>query len=204
MEEKNQSGIIPENYTGKIIDTTSFVDFESTEDAKAFFEVVKQRLLDVNSWYSLSGTATAEFQVVDNEGTEVNRPVQEGDFFKIDVPGPGPVAGDGYDWVRVEEIKSVADAGMESVGIRVRPTTNPQNNDDHIAHFYSEESTSNFTVTREGNRITAGIYDRNTKPNHDSGLADKARDLVVGLGAVTGFSKFQWQKLADGLLKKLV
>ncbi len=202
-EEKNQSGVIPEHYTGKVIDTESFVEFNSTEEAKAFFRVVKQRLLNVNAWHELAGAATAEFQVVDRSAREVDRLVQKGDYFKIDVPGPGPVAGEGYDWVKVEEINEVSEQDMESVGIRVRPSPSPQNTEEDIAHFYSEESTSNFTVTREGSRITAGIYDRNTKPNDEGGnLVDKARDLLVGLGAVNGFSKYQWKQLADGLLGK--
>lgn len=203
MEEKNQSGIIPDHKTGRPIDTVRTIELANAEEAQAFFNVAKKRLLGVNSWNELIGPSGAVFQIVDKEGNEVSRPVTEGDFFRINIPGPGTVAGEGYDWVRVEEVKAVSDAAMESVGIRVRPASNPRNDDDHIAHFYSEESTSNFTVTRENNKITAGIYDRNTKPNQDANLLDKARDLVVGLGAVAGFSKFHWDKLAEGLLRPL-
>lgn len=206
MGEQNQTGIIPENYTGTIIDTESSIEFETPEEAKAFFRIVRRRLLNVNMWHDLTGRATAEFQVVDKDGREVGRGVQQGDYFKIDVPGPGPFAGEGYDWVRVEAIREVSEAGMESVGIRVRPSTNPQepDTDAHpdVVHFYSEESTSNFIVTREGSRITAGIYDRNTKSNKEGDLIDKARHWLMGLGAVKGFSRFQWQRLADGLLGK--
>jgi hypothetical protein len=202
MEEKNQSGIVPDQHTGKIIDTESFVDCDSTEEARAFFEVVKERLLNVNSWSKLAGAATADFQVVDQEGREVNRPVRKGDYFKIDIPGPGSESGEGYDWVRVEEIKTVSEGDMDSVGIRVRPTANPQDTGEDVAHFYSEESTSNFTVTREGKRITAGIYDRNTKPNKEGDWVDKVRHWLVGLSAVVGFSKFQWHQLTEGLVSR--
>lgn len=201
MEEINHSDIVPEHYTGKIIDTESTIEFNSPDEAKSFFKTVRERLLDVNSWHQLAGVGTAEFQVVDKEGMEVDRPVQKGDYFKINVPGPGPASGEGYDWVRVEEIKEVSGPVVESVGIRVRPCPSPQNDDQEIAHFYSEESTSNFIVAREGQKITAGIYDRNTKPNKDAESLDKARDMVVGLVAVTGFSKFQWHQLAEGLLE---
>ncbi len=202
MKEKNQSGVIPKNYTGKIIDTERSVDFDSAAEAKAFFEVTSKRLLDVNSWGELAGVGTSDFQVVDPEGKEANRPVQQEDYFKVDVPGPGSMTGEGYDWVRVEEIKSVSEADMESVGIRVRPCPNPHNPDPEVAHFYSKESTSNFTVTREGKRITAGIYDRNTKLNKEGDLVDKARQFVVGLSAIAAFSKFQWHRLAEGLLER--
>ncbi len=202
MEEKNHSEIVPEQRTGKVIDTASSIEFENGEETKKFFEIVKERLLNVNSWHELTGAATAEFQLVDQDGKEVNRQVKKGDYFKIDVPGPGSASGEGYDWVKVEDVKTALEADTESVGIRVRPCPNPQNTDHDVAHFYSEESTSNFVVAREGNRITAGIYDRNTKYNHEGDGLDKLRHWVVGQSAVKAFSKFQWKRLADGLLER--
>ena len=201
-KEKNPSGMIPEHREGKEINTESTAELNSADEAKRLFSEAKQRLLNVNLWHEIAGTPSATFQLTDKEGREVNRTVEEGDHFKINIPGPGSVAGDGYDWVRVEEIKTREADDAESIGIRVRPAANPTTGENEIAHFYSEESTSNFIVTREGKKVTAGIYDRNTKPNTDANLLDKARDMVIGLSAVAGFSKFQWQKLADGLIEK--
>ncbi len=202
MKEKNQSGIIPGHHTGRIIDTVKSIECADTAEAREFFKEVQKRLLQVNRWHELMTGSPATFQVTDASGNEVDRMVTKGDHFKINIPGPGPAAGDGYDWVQVEEIRTVSEGDMESTGIRVRPSADPRTEDDEIAHFYSPESTSNFTVTREGNRITAGIYDRNTKPNTEGRSGDKARDLLVGLGAVAGFSRFQWDKLAAALLKR--
>lgn len=153
---KENEEIILEHYMGRTIDRDRSLVLDSTEEAKVFFEVVKARLLDVNSWGKLAGVATADFQVVDKDGKEVNRPVKQGDYFKIDVPGPGLLDGEGHDWVQVEELKYISDVGMESLGIRVRPSRNPQNTDEHISHFYFQESTSNFIVTREGEKNTQG------------------------------------------------
>lgn len=201
MKEKEE--IIPEHYTGRMIDTTRSLELDSIEEAEAFFEEVKARLLDVNAWGKIAGLATADFQVVDQDGREANRPVREGDYFKIDVPGPGSLDGEGYDWVRVEELKYFSDEHEESLGIRVRPSQNPQRANEHISHFYSQESTSNFIVTRQGKKITAGVYDRNTKPNTEGEHPlDKARHWVVGLSAVVWFSKFQWHQLVKGLLDR--
>jgi hypothetical protein len=202
MEEKNQSGIIPEHHTGRIIDTVKAIECPTVEEAKAFFKEAQNRLLQVNRWHEIMGGPTAMFKVTDQDGNEADRMVRKGDYFKINIPGPGPSAGEGYDWVQVEEVRTVSEGDMESTGIRVRPSSDPRNENPHVAHFYSEESTSNFIVTREGKKITAGIYDRNTKPNTDAGIKDKARDLLIGLGAVAGFSKFQWDKLAEALVRK--
>jgi len=202
-DEKNYTGIIPENEEGKIIDTTSSIDFDTDEEAKTFFTVVKSRLLDVNRWHDTAGALSASFQLVDESCKEVDRPVQKGDYFKIDIPGPGTASGEGYDWVKVEDLQIVSEGDVESVGLRVRPVPSPVNEKKDIAHFYSEDSTSSFTVTREKNKITAGIYDRNTKPNKDAEtVVDKVRDTVAGTGAVTIFSKLQWKSLANGLLSR--
>lgn len=202
MEEKNHTGIVPENKTGDVINSVHSIELGNNDEARAFFNIVKQRLLDVNSWHKIAGMLTASFQLTDKDGSEVSRIVSKGDYFKINIPGPGSVAGEGYDWVQVEEVNVTSDGEMESAGIRVRPSSNPKTNSEEIAHFYSEDSTSNFIVTREGNKITAGIYDRNIKPNKDANLVDKTRDMVIGLGAIAAFSKFQWDKLTQGLLKR--
>lgn len=202
MKEKNYTGVVPEQHTGQAIDAESSVELKDESAAKAFFNLVKDRLLNVNNWHELAGTLTAEFQLVDKDGTEVNRAAQKGDYFKIDIPGPGTKSGEGYDWVQIEEIETVSTAAVDSIGLRVRPAKDPQNNDPDVAHFYSPESTSSFTVTREKNKITAAIYDRNTKTNKDaSSVTDKIRDAVVGTAGILSFSKIQWKALTEGLVK---
>ncbi|MEO9145265.1 MAG: hypothetical protein ABI237_06870, partial [Ginsengibacter sp.] len=84
----------------------------------------------------------------------------------------------------------------------VRPSKNPVSQKDEIAHFYSNDATSNFIVTRENNTVTALIIDRNLKPNNESdSIIDKIRHVAVGLGAIGAFSKMQWENLAEGLVK---
>lgn len=203
MEEKNKPGIVPEQHTGKPINAESSIELKTAEEAKGFFQTVRSRLEDVNGWHNIAGELSAAFQLVDKDGSELNRHVQEGDYFKIDVPGPGPKSGDGYDWVQVEKIEDHSTAKGETFGIRVRPAQNPQSNEKDVAHFYSPESTSSFTVKREGSVITAGIYDRNTKPNKEAdSFIDKVRDAVVGFFGIASFSKIQWKALTDGLVKK--
>lgn len=74
---------------------------------------------------------------MDEFATEVNRPVQKGDYFKIDIPGPGNVTGDGYDWVQIEDVQETSGGDIDSFGLRVRPSTNPKNKNTDTAHFYS-------------------------------------------------------------------
>ena len=203
MKEKNNTGIIPEQQTGKAIDAESSVELNNTEEAKTFFNVVKSRLQNVNNWHRFAGDISAVFKLVNNEGAEVERSARKGDYLKIDIPGPGSDSGDGYDWVRIEEVESTSAEDVESFGFRVRPAQNPQNKNDDIAHFFSPESTSSFTVTREKNKVTAAVYDRNAKLNKEvDSITDKVRNAIVGTAGIIAFSKVQWKNLTDGLLSR--
>ncbi len=205
MEEKNYTGIVPEQYDGKPIDAESSIELKDIQEAETFFTSVKRRLQDVNNWHKLAGNLSATFFLTDRNGKKIHRDIQEGDYFKIDIPGPGTQSGEGYDWVQIEKIENFSDHDIESFALRVRPAPNPQNPDNKqaVSHFYSPESTSSFTVTREKNKVTAGIYDRNTKPNKQTeSLTDKVRDAVVGAAGIVSFSKIQWKALADGLIKR--
>lgn len=203
MKEKNYTGIIPSQQEGFAIDTESSVELNSVNEAIEFFQTVKKRLLDVNNWQKIAGKLTSEFQLVDEKGQSVSTEAREGMYFRIDIPGPGSKSGEGFDWVKIEAIEEYADTDCESLGIRVRPVSNPFSEKKEISHFYSEESTSSFTVTRESNTITAAIYDRNTKPNKEGeDITGKIRDAMVGTAGIIAFSKIQWKSLTDGLIKK--
>ena len=203
MSEKKISHIVPPQQSGKAIDAESSVELKNEREAKEFFATVRERLKNVNQWKSYAGNISANFQLVDQYGVEVQRKIEKGDYLKIDIPGPGTKSGDGYDWVRIEEVISTSAPDLESFGFRVRPADNPQNIESETVHFYSRESTSSFIVERNRNNITASIHDRNTKPNKEANRpSDKIRDAVVGTAGAITFSKIQWKNLTDGLVSK--
>lgn len=203
MDEKNYTGMIPENSEGKEITAEASVCYKNEDEARTFYETAKSRLLSVNEWRNIAGKLSANFQLTDAKGKDVNRLVEKGDHFKIDIGGPGSKAGEGFDWARVVEIKEVHLENTDSIAVQVRPTSNPQNESSTPAHFYSEGSTSTFVVTREKEKLIASIYDRNIEANEESNnLLDKIRNVIVGLGAKHGFSKLQWEALAEALIKQ--
>lgn len=199
----NEESVIPPQQSGAESDTLSTVTLPTPEEAKSFYSLVKDRLLHVNGWQSLAGAATARFQLTDAQGNDVDRTAQEGDYFKIDVPGPGPVTGDGYDWVQIEKIEEKNEGEEELIAIRVRPASNPNNSNKDVAHFFGPEATSNFIIAKKGLSVCAEVHGRNEKANTTAEkVVDKARNLAFAAGAVTGFSKLQWKSLVHGLLKK--
>ncbi len=203
MKKENEPHIVPSQNEGKEIIIKESTSFPTEKEAKEFFNTAKDRLRNVNQWRTLTGDLSAEFQLQDSNGNTVDRYIEKGDLFRIDIPGPGSQAGGGYDWVQIEAIEMHATPSRELFSFRVRPTTNPDKEHSGIAHFYAAVSTSTFTVKRNKNTVGVGIYDRNIKPNIDAESSlDKLRDTVVGVFGMFGFSKIQWTQLANGILSK--
>lgn len=203
MENDFKNEVIPHQETGIPIDTEKSIEWDTEEEAIHFFQTARMRLLNVNNWHHLAGALTADFSLRDSAGNPVNRPAMKGDHFKIDIPGPGSKSGEGYDWIQIIDFQEKKEPGFESLAFTVRPSDNPENQTEHVSHFFSPESSSTFSVFRNKNKVTAGIYDRNTKPNTDGDtVIDKIRNTLVGAFGVSGGAKIQWESLASALIKK--
>ena len=195
-------GIVPAQAVGKEIEAIASVELTDIDEAKNFFQIVKTRLAEVEKWHTLAGFMSAEFQLTDDAGNAISRILQPGDYLRVDIPGPGSKEGDGYDWARIEDVRSMEDPEWEGFGFRVRPSHNPTGDKNETAHFYDDNASGTFEVLRENNVVTAWIVDRNIQPNTEPvSLIDKVRDSVVGMSALIKFSEIQWQHLANGLLK---
>jgi len=202
MKQQDHLGIVPAQFVGQEIEVEATKELKDEAGAKSLYNVAKRKLLDVNNWQKIAGAITAQFQIIDDKGEKVTRDVKKGDYLRINIPGPGSKEGDGYDWVLVEELKEINLGSLQSVGFRVRPNENPFGEKNETSHFYSKEATSSFIICRENSKLISWIIDRNLLPNTESGsLVDKVRDVVVGVSAIAGFSKVQWQQLADGLIE---
>lgn len=194
---------IPDQREGGQTDVTASVTLVSDHDAKAFFKIACQRLRNVNKWDEVCGSEATQFALTDGEGNTVYRDAAEGDYFKINIPGPGSNAGDGFDWVRVEEVSLRTDVKEDIFFIRVRPCESPVKNEHQVAHFFEAQATSTFMIRRVGNTISAEVHGRNEKPNIGAEqVKDKIRNALVGISSLLGFSVPQWKMLVKGLLKQ--
>jgi len=203
MKQNDLIGIVPPQFKGQEIEVDAVQDLKTESEAQRLYDTAKKKLLNVNNWNRIAGAVTARFQIIDKKGNEVDREVQKGDYLRIDIPGPGTKEGGGFDWVLVEELNEIRQPFVQSVGFRVRPNENPFGQRNETAHFYSKEATSSFIIIREKTKIIAWIIDRNLRPNTEQeSLADKIRDVAVGISAIAGFSKVQWQGLANALIEK--
>lgn len=193
--------IIPGQSSGAASDNIHTIESADVNTARELFKKASARLLNVNHWHEITGAGTAEFRLTDADGTTVERPARLGDLFCIDIPGPGNASGDGNDWVRVEAVEQHHEGEHELIAMRVRPCAAPGRGKNEVSHFFDEDATSTFCISREEKKVTAAVVGRNEKPNTDtSSILDKIRNLFVGGGAMAGLNKPQWKRLVKALL----
>lgn len=198
------SSIVPAQETGKHNDLYYTEHCSDREKAVKCFARAYKRLLNPRVWQKLCGSLSADFKLVEKEGDDPHRLAREGDYYRIDIPGPGPTLGDGYDWVVVDAIEEQLspDGEEEEAGMRLRPCKNPESHKNDIAHFFKDYATSTFYLVRKSNTVTASYHGRNEEPNTDtSSKLDNVRNAVVTSGAMAGMSEVQWMTLIRELLQ---
>jgi len=199
-----KEGIVPPQVEGDESNNSHNVVCDNKADAIVLYYMARKRLLNVNSWQKLSKSPlSASFSLNDSKGNVVSRLADEGDFMRIDIPGPGPATGAGFDWVKIEKISIRQDEEKDedSISMRVRPSSPPKKEDNPVAHFFSPEATSTFIIRRIGKVVTAEVHGRNEKPNLEVNKErDKVRNKIVSAVAINGIADFQWKELVVGLL----
>ncbi len=201
MESKKITGV-PDQYKGAAFETEAERFFDDQNMIAQQFAILKQRFLNINQWKDYCGKGFAEFKLFDAEAFPVSRIPIVGDFIRIDIPGPGNPKTKGYDWVQIVNIddRSV-DNELERCLMTCRPSEDPDDKNNQIAHFYTAESSSNFVISRGKDYIKVGIYGRNEVPNFSkTGWFGKIRNAIIAIGGFLKLTKFQWNGLAKGLL----
>jgi hypothetical protein len=199
----NKQIVVPEQLEGSEMNVRSETVVSDIAQAVVFYQLVKLRLFEVNSWDRVCGTSTTTFQLTLADGSPSFR-LEVGNLIKIDIPGPGTSAGDGYDWVRIERIEKNEESEVEEwAGFTVRPCPNPFHPELGIAHFFSDVATSTFIIGRSGQTVWAEMHGRNEVSNGNTEkIFDGLRNAMVGWTAKIGLSYPQWKLLVDGLVKK--
>jgi hypothetical protein len=199
MKTNTPSKLTPPQRKGKYTVVKEKVKCASRNEAVTLFRESKKRLQDINHWYDISGKGGV-FKMTDAEGKIIEGLPDIGNLIRIELPAPGNHSGDGYDWVRIEEIIDDSTKNKEIYTFRVRPVTNPLERNLETSHFYTNDATSTFTVERKRNMVAAMEEGRNEVPNVQGSFFNKLRNMVVAISAMIGLSKPQWKALLKGIL----
>src|ERR1700743_2515467 len=139
---------LPQHLTGRQTDFTHEQKLDTLDAAHLAFRAAAGRMLSVSNWHAYAGDGSATFTLCNNQGQPTEDMAHEGFFISIDLPGPGPDAGGGLEWVMIERLASEGGphSAEEYVLMTVRPVPDPRKDAAEIAHFYKDVSTSTFIV----------------------------------------------------------
>jgi hypothetical protein len=196
MREIKAEGQVIKGEKSKDKQYSSARQYNDEASARMELNTCKQKLFDVNAWSNIPAILNSRFGLYTPEGQPINRTrVKEGDFIKIDLPGPLP-----YYWVRVTELTD----GAEAAQFTVQPTYDPTHKDDKTVtdHFFQDQARSIFRVERKGAEITAMEIGINEAVNNQKAEAGEKGliNTLVSEGGWAGFQKYQWKKLTDYLV----
>jgi hypothetical protein len=194
---------VPEQKKGARSDTRYSVRTSNEQAARRLFQNARLNLLNVNGWHTLSGDNVL-FQLMNEKGEEIQALAYTGNYFRICIPAiPGAATSKSEEWVYIEKIEEGGLKYHEYTSMRVRPCPSPLSESKEVAHFFSDDATSTFSVVRNGTRVMVMVSGRNEIPNtHASGLFAKVRNVIVAFGAMLGLNKPLWKSLAKGIIKK--
>ena len=135
-------------------------------------------------WHGLAGGLSASFSLESSVGNDAGRLAQINDYLQIDIPGPGPVAGNGYDWVKVENIAEHADPDAEeSMSITLKSDPDRRQPGKGVAHFLRKGPAPLLLLQGKGIRLSPPIMAvRNCRMIKAHRFPDKVRNTIVATG----------------------
>lgn len=194
---------IPAQIKGDSHDIVDMECADSIKEASLDFQSLQKRLKAVNDWHSFSKEVKTKFTLINSTTKERTEELAIGNLIRIDIPGPGNPSGSGYDWTEIIDLQNGLDNDQcPFFAITVKPCTAPKGDNETIAHFYQEESTSTFIVRRIGTCIYAEVHGRNQIENtSDVPIMDSVRNKAVVIGRKFGFGSLNWAVFTKALLK---
>jgi hypothetical protein len=177
---------------------SSLKKYDTEKEAKEAFLVSKSKLFNINMWSKLPGI-TSSFSLHDSNGNKKKANPKIGDYILIKLPGPLP-----ENWVIIVDLVDTSTLSQ----IIVSPSSKPKakgHEKNEIEHFFIDEATSTFRITREGDTLFAFEIGKDEGINNEGQKAAN-RELINSLiaqGGWAGFQKLQWEKLTDYLVHKI-
>lgn len=151
----------------------------------------------------MSDKVKTSFSLFSSDGTRNPGKVGHGNLIRIDTLGAGNPSGNGYDWTEVIEIRASETNSKDNYySVTIRPCAAPGAERDTVAHFYTDQSTNTFIVSKVRCCLYAEVHDRNEVENiSDVPTSDKIGNKAVAIGCKFGLGSINWLAFTGALLE---
>lgn len=170
-----------------------------------YFNIVKDRLEQINFWHLFAGKEKAKFIHVDNMNKQIMSMPKEDDFIKIKIPGAHNLIKRSYDWVQIIAIVNDHSNNIRYYKMMLQPSFDPCSKKSTTQHFLQQSATNTIILVFDGIHLQLSIHGRNECINNETSPLSlvSIRNAIVAQTGFVGLSSLQWQSLANGLLKDL-
>lgn len=194
---------IPKHEMGVTCDSETCRSFSTVDDAVVFFDVIYNRILDVNHWNTFAGQYKASFTLTNSVGEKkLEEKAKCGDFIKIKLPEIHHLLLDDADWVKIECLEFESYANYRLLHLCLKPSPNPCNRKKRTNHFFSSSSSNTIILYQTEHIVQLSVHGRNEFPNvFTPNKLMKLRNFVIANLGYLGLSKFQWQGFTNGMMR---
>ena len=177
----------------------SCADKTFADEARAaqVFASLKTKLFDINEWNAHS--MLSSYEAFDERGKAVeSEKLSVGVFVRISLKGAVK-----YDWIKVIDIYEATDEFI----ITVQPTYNPTEKEidkSVISHFFTGESTNNFCLSRQREKVRLYVIGLNEKQNtgETKNTLETIRNVAVNLSTYLGIQNGEWEKFCHHFIEE--
>lgn len=172
--------------------------FSDEPEAERFFSILKTKILHIDEWNEHA--MLSEFWLFDETGQKRQSGILEvGTFLRISLKGSGK-----YDWVKIISI----DEAVNEFIITVKPTFDPTADEPDktvISHFFTDEATNNFCLSKDGRKISFYVIGLNEKRNtsETKNALETIRNVAVNVAAYVGVQQGEWEKFCHSFLEAM-
>lgn len=179
--------------------------FIRREDAILLFKNARDKLININQWDTLLAGHTTSFQVVSTTGQLIDASAGSSFYVRIDIASKGSETGYGYDWLQIEDWVDMEDENenLSLLSFSLRPSVNPEQKNEKIAHYFSPDSSLTMLLRREANNVKISVFETNLviNPLAEKSVAGTIRQTLVGSAGVCGLTNNEWEEIVRNLLE---
>lgn len=179
--------------------------FMRREDAESLYKAAREKILNVNQWDKLTDTGSSRFQLIDSDAGIINGPAKANVFMRVDIAGKGTETGYGYDWLKIEDWVDMEDENenISLLSFSLRPSINPEQKNESIAHYFSDESVITLLLRRESNHVKLSVFESHLtiNPLAEKSVAGTIRESLIGNAGICGLENKDWEEIVMNLLE---
>ncbi len=169
----------------------------NASEAENLFARLKQKLFHIEKWNAESGLSG--FELFDENGNRrAEKAAAIGDFIRISLAGSGK-----YDWVKIIGIHEIPDETVITVKPTYNPTEKPPDKS-AVSHFFTDDTTNNFCLGKDGDTVSFYVIGLNEKTNTDEteNFVETIRNFAASnIGYYFGIQKGEWKLFCENFLK---